>query len=103
MSENKNSNHSSGSAAPNDLAHEAKVKRTNGELIPTGLSSLQNSFGGGESKNNGPLAVSLIPDPASLLRSFRRRWLAALVLATLFAGTVGPLTWFVCQKIEQPR
>src|SRR5262245_883655 len=103
MSENKNSNHSSGSAAPNDLAHEAKVKRTNGELIPTGLSSLQNSLGGGESKNNGPLAVSLIPDPASLLRSFRRRWLAALVLATLFAGTVGPLTWFVCQKIQQPR
>src|SRR5262245_30694545 len=52
---------------------------------------------------NARLNISAMPDPIGLLRSFRRRWLMALVCGTFAAAIVGPATWFICHRLMQPR
>ena len=101
MSDNNNNNHQSDSAMPNELGHESPPKRTNGELIPTVMGSVPTSFVGQPKNNNGRLSVSLIPDPVALLRSFRRRWLTALVLASLVGYLSGEfVNSFVLAKMK---
>lgn len=40
-------------------------------------------------------AMTATPDAATLLKALSRRWVLALVLGLVAAGTVGPLAWFL--------
>jgi polysaccharide biosynthesis transport protein len=88
---------------PNSNGSPPGSKVGGNELIPRPMGPLQMPLGTEGNTSKGRLTVSWIPDPAGLLRSFMRRWLVAIVLATVVAGIVGPVTWFLCQRFEQPR
>src|SRR5262245_22305852 len=97
MSDNKSK------SSQNGPAEESAPKRTNGELIPQSMGSLQ-AIPASEWKNsNGRFTASVIPEPMGLLRSLRRRWLVAAVLGTVCAGIVGPATWYILQQRDIPR
>lgn len=47
---------------------------------------------------SSPPALASTPDALSLLKALRRRWMLALGLGLLLAGTAGPAAWFLVPK-----
>lgn len=47
-----------------------------------------------------PTALSATPDALSLLRALRRRWVLAVGLGLLLAGTVGPAVWYLVPRAK---